>query len=174
MFLKFLFQGGECNAESPSFPFLTLNTQSTALLPWQPTYFPRLLFQGGEGNAEKKESLLYPSCPLNNPLTWTISELNFVSKWAALSASMLSSNDFIRSWYCYRQMTKIPTVFLKDHDWSSPSDSLLLHCHKLHLKGMDRLSLKFSKVQGKNVLLILLRSGGTTSSVNKGCLSRGS
>ena len=73
-----------------------------------------------------------------------------------------------------RQMTKIPTVFLKDHDWSSPSDSLLLHCHTFHLKGMDRLSLKFSKVQGKNVSLILLRGGGTTSSVNKGCLSRGS
>ena len=87
---------------------------------------------------------------------------------------MLSSNDFIRSWYCYRQMTKIPTVFLKDQDWSSPSDSLLLHCHTFQLKGMDRLPLKFSKVQGKNVLSILLRGGGTTSSVNKGCLSRGS
>mgnify|MGYP000547889740 CR=1 FL=1 len=64
MFLRLLFQGGEGHAERHAFPFLSLDPQSTALLPRQPTYFPSLLFQGGEGNAERKGSLLYPSCPL--------------------------------------------------------------------------------------------------------------
>ena len=45
-----------------------------------------------EGERNKQSGVWEPTC--------TISELNFVSKWAARSASTLSSRILTRSWYC--------------------------------------------------------------------------